>query len=470
MKHPVCLLLFLLIVPFGLSACEPAALAARHPLEPGFGLDLGPWVTLAGTDPYRICVSWLSGRRERSWLAFSLDSTTLARTQETLDDGVLHHACLPLEPGQTLFYRPQSARDPFGDKLFSVRAPDPDLPLRLVILGDVQPVDAGTMASAALLFDRVREEAPDWVVQVGDIVQNGDEAVSWSRLLSVLPRMAGGTALALVPGNHDLRQDDGVTWTAGFPQDFEPGLDRRHRVLRVADARFVLLDAFYGALSERDLAWLEKELADACDAGSWRFVFLHGAILSSGMEGSDRELQRQLIPLFDRTRVHAVFYGHDHMYEHYEVTYGPWLFAPDHEPVGRPIHYFLTGGGGARLEHEYGLTERPTSIVSVPFYNRDTGSSRLFRFARRSWDSARVNELADPAWSPGGAAYYHDCSEACYQEDSAFWGQRYGENVLHYLTLDLDGPEAVVTARYPDGSVMAGPDGQTPQTWRIPRE
>ena len=81
-----------------------------------------------------------------------------------------------------------------------------------------------------------------------------------------------------------------------------------------------------------------------------------------------------------------------------------------------------------------------------------------------------MNELADPAWSPGGAAYFHDCSETCHQEDSAFWGQRYGENVMHYLTLDLEDREAVVTARYPDGSVLSGPDGLTPQTWRIQRE
>lgn len=467
MKHHF---LLLLLIPLLLAACDPAPLSVLHPLENGFGLDLGPWVTLSGTDPYRLCVSWLSCCRERSWLALSIDSTALTQTLEAQNDGVLHHACVPLEPGQTLFYRPQSGRAPFGDTVFSVRAPDPDQSLRLVILGDVQPVDPVTVASATLLFDRVREEAPDWVVQCGDIVQNGDEAVSWSRLLLLLPRMADSTPLALVPGNHDLRHDDGVTWTAGFPQDFVDGLDRRHRVLRVGGARFFLLDAFYGPLSGKDLSWLERELYEAREAGHWRFVFLHGAILSSGMEGSDRDLQRQLIPLFDRTRVHAVFYGHDHMFEHYEVTYGPWMFSPDHEPDGRPIHYFLTGGGGAKLEHEYGIIDRSTTIANQILHHRETGESRTFKFRRQAWNPSRVNELADPAWSPRGLAYYHDCSQDCYQEDSAFWGQRYGENVLHYLTLELDEREAVVTARYPDGSVMSGPDGQNPQTWRIPRE
>jgi hypothetical protein len=158
------------------------------------------------------------------------------------------------------------------------------------------------------------------------------------------------------------------------------------------------------------------------------------------------------------------------MFEHYEVTYGPWVFSADDEPSGEPIHYFLTGGGGARLEFEYGLLERPVTTSEATYHNIDTGEDRTFHFERRPWDDGRINELAEPAWSPGGAAYFHDCTTACYQDDAGFWGQHYGENVLHYLTLDVSAEEAVVTARYPDGSVMSGPDGMNPQTWRILRE
>ncbi|MBU1068041.1 metallophosphoesterase [Myxococcota bacterium] len=457
----------LLLIPFTLFACEPATLSSMEPLRQGTGFDLGPWVTLVSADPFRICISWLSANREAAALVFSIDSTNLSRSTDADDDGTLHSVCLALTPGSTLFYRPESTRHPYAEDLFSVHAPEPAWPLNIVVLGDIQPVDGSTMASAALMLERVHEENPDWVIHCGDSLQNGSELASWERLLTVLPRLAAGTPLALVPGNHDVRYDDGASWAAGFPQEFEPGLDRRHRVLRAMDARLFLIDAFYGPMSERDFAWLEKELADAQKAGLWRFVFFHGSILSSGMENTDTELQRQLIPLFDRTRVHAVFYGHDHMFEHYEVAYGPWVFDADHEPSGRPIHYFLTGGGGARLEHEYGLLERPTAYSEQNLHNVDTGEDRVFTFERRPWDGARINELADPAWSRDGGAYYHDCTQACYQDDAAFWGHRYGENVLHYLTLEIGQSEAVITARYPDGSVMAGPDGMNPQTWRI---
>jgi len=463
-------LLLLLVLSSFMLGCEPSTLSSMEPLKQGLGVDLGPWVTLVGADPFRICISWLSAGHEGASLAFSINSTVLSRSLEAETDGALRRVHLNLVPGETLFYRPESDRHPFGEQLFSVKVPDFAWPLKLVVLGDLQPVDDSTLESSSMILDRIREEAPDWVVQVGDALQNGSEAVSWEYLLAVLPRLAEGTAMAMVPGNHDVRYDEGVSWAAGFHQEFMPGLDGRHRVLRYMESRFFLLDAFYGPLSEEDFSWLEKELEAARDAGHWRFVFFHGSILSSGMENMDPGLQRQLIPLFDRMRVHAVFYGHDHMFEHYEVAYGPWVFSPDHEPTGAPIHYFLTGGGGARLESEYGILSRPESTRSEVFHNLETGVDRNFTFTKRSWNAGRINELAETNWSRGEGAFYHDCSEECFQDDAAFWGQRYGENVLHYLTLEIFEKEAVVTARYPDGSVMAGPDGVNPQTWRILRE
>lgn len=220
-----------------------------------------------------------------------------------------------------------------------------------------------------------------------------------------------------------------------------------------------MLQAYYGPLSARDLRWLTRVLGQALLDEAWRFVFFHGSILSSGTENTDQALRAQLVPLFDRAKVHAVFYGYDHFYEHYEVTYGPWLFDPGHRPTGHRVHYFLTGGGGARLEHEYGLLDpkKMRRTTKQELVHAETGERRTFRFARRPWNPDRVNPQADPEWSRGGAAWYQDCAEEVYQDDAAFWGHRYGENVLHYLTLEVGEDEALVAVRYPDGSVLMKP-------------
>ena len=463
----------LLMIPFLtlLMGCEPASLTVMEPLRRGVGLDVGPWVTLISVEPFRVCISWLTASDSvQSMMTYILDEgpETIITSE---DDGCLHRVCMDLPAGARLRFRPAHTTPSMEkDAFFTLVTPSAGKPMKLVVLGDIQPRDESTEASASLVLDAVRREEPDWVIQVGDALQDGSEAVSWRHLLAVLPRLGAEIPLALVPGNHDIRHDDGASWTLGFAQPVAPDVDRRHRILDAGQARFFLLDAFYGALTPRDFAWLEARLEEALSAGLWRFVFFHGSILSSGMENMDLDLQEQLIPLFDRMRVHAVFYGHDHMYEHHELTYGPWLFSPDHLPAGHRVHYFLTGGGGARLEHEYGLMTRPETSYSRTLHDAQTGLERDFRFSRRHWNDDQVNELADPAWSRGGLAWFHDCSVECYQDDSLFWGQRYGENVLHYLTLEIDGDRAVVSARYPDGSIMSGPDGTDDQVFVIERE
>ena len=45
-------------------------------------------------------------------------------------------------------------------------------------------------------------------------------------------------------------------------------------------------------------------------------------------------MERDLVPLFERYKVHAVFCGHGHNYQHH---------------LKNGVHYIVTGGGGAPL-------------------------------------------------------------------------------------------------------------------------
>ncbi len=452
-----------------LSGCQGNGGHVIELLQSGTGMDVGPWVNLVSLEPFRVCITWLSAIPKSFVVMTGWDAEHLDEELKPTSDGVVHRVYVDVPCEKTLYYQVKPDLECCSGEVFSISAPPSSDSLKIAVLGDMQPRDDSTLQSNRLMLDAVRRVAPDLVIQVGDILERGSEIKNWGFLMQVLPQLASGVPMALVPGNHDLKYDEGANWDLGFGQTFIDGLDGRHRILRQGNIRFFMLEAFYGPLSTHDYEWLSRELLKAQEEACWRFVFFHGSIISTGTENTDIELQRQLVPLFDQTKVHAVFYGHDHFYEHYQVSYGPWLFNPKDRPTGHMVHYFLTGGGGARLEHEYGLLERPEKVRKQVFVNAETHKRKTFRFGRRPWNPNRVNTLADPGWAINGQACYQVCSEECYQDDAVFWGHEYGENVLHYITLEIGKDEASVEVHYPDGSLLTGPAGDNPQSFLINR-
>jgi len=72
------------------------------------------------------------------------------------------------------------------------------------------------------------------------------------------------------------------------------------------------------------------------------FVYFHHPPFSGGKHGSDLNVQRFLVPLFEEYGVDIVFSGHDHDYQRIGPING--------------ILYIVTGGGGAPL---YGVERNP---------------------------------------------------------------------------------------------------------------
>jgi acid phosphatase len=107
----------------------------------------------------------------------------------------------------------------------------------------------------------------------------------------------------------------------------------RYYTFREQSVQFFALDTNHNADWTAQLAWLEQELHRS-DA-SWKIVFGHHPIYSSGHYGSDRALIETLTPLFKRYNVALYINGHEHSYER-----------------TRPIEgttYLITGIGGAYL-------------------------------------------------------------------------------------------------------------------------
>lgn len=97
------------------------------------------------------------------------------------------------------------------------------------------------------------------------------------------------------------------------------------------------------------LTWLDRQLANS--KASWKIVFGHHPLYSSGRHGSNPRLAAKLAPIFARHKVSLYLCGHDHGYERFVPING--------------TTYIVNGGGGAPL-YSFGKSPQ-TAFVSSQF-------------------------------------------------------------------------------------------------------
>jgi len=478
----------------GLLCVAVLAIGCGDDLEPrdtvlDYRWEDGPWLTWHSDPATAVTISWLTGARSRGCVRFGSEPDALdARACEGNDDDTLHRVALEgLEPDTTVYYAIENTLEGSAGPFSFRTAPSTARTLRFGVVGDMQPDRPDLVESNVYMAERLAEVDVDFWVQVGDIAHTGGSNESWHRLMESLPLFAAEAPLLAVLGNHDTWGDGGRNWARLFPHAFAHGATGenedastgRYYSLDVLDVHLVVLDNFDGAragettpMSSAQIDWLEQDLAAARAADRWIFVFFHLSILSTGSQNMDFELQKQLVPIFARHGVDGVFYGHDHMYEHYLYAYGDdgLLHDPDDATTAlHPVHYWLTGGGGAELESGYGILDRGVSQLERTWYDAASDVWRAVPVEIRAWDPTYAVDDVPSAFSPGGANVVHDCRVACYQSDAAHYGHDYGENTLHYMIVEVSDATATVSAHYPDGALIDGPDGTQPQTWTLRR-
>ncbi|MDX9720476.1 MAG: metallophosphoesterase family protein [Myxococcota bacterium] len=392
-----------------------------------------------------------------------------------------------LEAGREYFFRIERGSEQLGlPKTYRFRSwREESQALRLVVLGDMQPSSLEAVFNVRRGLQAVRAERPELVVQLGDIVQRGDSAEHWDLLLSALddvlvdwalgpfPQVFADVPLVTVLGNHDILGDGGKNWSSLFagPSDADPR--GRYFSHDLGLVRLIVLDAYEVevGLSQSQLAWLDTQLASARDAAQWSLVFLHPSLLSTGTANMERELQALLVPRFARFGVHAVFFGHDHMYEHYEYTYGAMglVHHPNDVPASRATHYFLSGGGGAPLEHEYGLCTRMPEESEYRWYDLEQRAWVTMQTWERPWNPELVNPSAPEVARAVAPAYCHDRLVEAYQSELDIYGHDYGENTMHYILVDISRDVLELSVHYFDGSLIVAPEGQRVQRWQLLR-
>ncbi len=181
----------------------------------------------------------------------------------------------------------------------------------------------------------VIKAVPDFVLHTGDLVANGEDAAQWPVFFSIEKDLLNRAVFFPVPGNHER---GARLYYDAFDQrvpyySFDWG--SAHFSFLNTDLRNVApSEAVREAFWREQLRWLEGDLA-AAQKADLRFAVMHHPVITAlRSRQAGLGVLTQLIPLFEKYKVHVVFAGHDHNYQRH---------------VKNGVQYIVTGGGGAPL-------------------------------------------------------------------------------------------------------------------------
>jgi hypothetical protein len=286
-----------------------------------------------------------------------------------------------------------------------VTAPRPDAgaPLTFLAYGDNRTDDA---AHATLV--RVMKATPsDFLVNTGDMVQDGASAPNWQTFFDIEKPLLHERALFAAIGNHELYDDaSGANFERYFGFPDTSGAPAPYGTVRFGNARFFFLNGMDDWASGPEPEWLQHALAGADgEAGlQWRFVVLHHGPWSAGPHGSNvKFVEAGMVQLLTQHKVDLLFAGHDHIYE---------------RGMGGALKYIISGGGGApvyrdlhvlpttrkaeAVHHFVQVTTRGDALQAVAI--RDDGSiiERCGFTQGAPWDCDAPARASEPE-GPSGA-------------------------------------------------------------------
>ena len=263
-----------------------------------------------------------------------------------------------LAPGSTYEYRINTAKN--KGQWHKLHTED-GAGFTALIFPDSQSADySGWQQLARTAYQRHPDSA--FYVNMGDLVDNGQDASQWRAWFNSVSVFSDALPLAPVIGNHEAYS---LEWKECLPASYthlfnvpQNGLAKYPNQFYSFDygpVHFVVLDTnfpemknFQPDLLADELPWLEKDLA--ASRAKWKVVLMHRDIFlygfgpESGREQTQThflDFSYQLLPVFEKYKVDAVLTAHLHTYRRRVPLQN---FAP--APQGAGITYILTGVAG----------------------------------------------------------------------------------------------------------------------------
>lgn len=248
-----------------------------------------------------------------------------------------------LKPGTTYYYNATGTEQ--GKGSFKT-APREQSAFQFLVFGDTRTRhDVHREVIRAIL----KQPTPDFVLHTGDLVANGGDTSLWPIFFDIERELLLKAAFFPALGNHE-RNDRNF-------YDFFDVSPAPYYSFNWGTCHFIVLDSDIGSISASEekrqsfwneqVRWLEEDLQKSQSA-DFRFVSAHHPPMTAvERRQGDNPHMTALMPMFEKYKLTAGFFGHDHNYQHY---------------LKNGIHYFITGGGGAPL---YDVNKPPEGITKL---------------------------------------------------------------------------------------------------------
>lgn len=284
-----------------------------------------------------------------------------------------------LAPGSTYEYRIKSAKNKGQWHRLHTEA---GAGFTALIFPDSQSADySGWQQLAREAYKRHPQST--FYVNMGDLVDNGQDASQWRAWFNSVSVFSDAVPLAPLIGNHEAYS---LEWKECLPASYthlfnvpQNGLAKYPNQFYSFDygsVHFVVLDTnfpemkrFQPDLLADELQWLERDLA--ASKAQWKVVLMHRDIFIYGFGPESGRAQSktyfldfsyQLMPVFEKYKVDAVLTAHLHTYRRRVPLQN---FAP--APQGSGITYILTGvAGDVRYPKLWGNFEWDAATAPKP--------------------------------------------------------------------------------------------------------
>jgi acid phosphatase type 7 len=293
-----------------------------------------------------ITIMWETSNPGTSLVRYGVGGLSLQKEGDR--DATLHSVTLEdLKPNTPYVYQVNSIGN--GMKLTSAlltfgTAVGPDDAFSFVLFGDTQKNPRTTEKIATLAWQR----RPNFVVHLGDVVDNGPDKREWvHELFEPCRELFARVPVYPCIGNHEKNH-------AYYYRYFTLPDPSYYYRFRYGNADFFSIDTNkrVGPSSEQ-YRWLDAELAKS-DA-KWKFVYHHHPAYTSDDDDYGETLKgkpstqgdmnvRRLVTLYEKHNVDIVFNGHIHAYER------TWPIRAGRVDRGKGVLYITSGGGGGKLE------------------------------------------------------------------------------------------------------------------------
>ena len=261
-----------------------------------------------------------------------------------------------LEPGQTYGYRIRDGKK--ATAWMSLKAFAGNT-FKALVFPDSQSADYSAWKATAQPAWQRNQDA-QFFVNMGDLVDNGQDASQWNAWFDVVEPMAEKIPMATTVGNHEtydlnwkVRRPEAYMKLFNLPQNGYAQYPNRFYSFTVGDVHFVVLDTVFSEmkdlepnLEQDEIQWFRKDMEQ--NRQKWNIVVMHKDPLryafnpATGRTGRDEGIEQEgkvWMPLFDEYGIDLVLSAHLHTYRN-----RGHIRDFRHNPDG-PL-YILTGVAG----------------------------------------------------------------------------------------------------------------------------